>query len=439
MKLKEQKGVLTIEATISLTAFLFMFIIIYDLINICSAQAAMQVALNNSAKQLAEYSYLYGLIGFDESLKGLYKDAGDAAGNTKDFMNNLSKTWNALAELGNEGKEIVASDTSLEGKLDQLENMNFEEMKNGGGEVIKAFGEAFKDPKKTVILFVKMVSTDILEVGKNYIAGIICKGIVDNNLRTSSSDTADAFCRRAGIVGGYDGVKFSRSSILTQNTDNIKIVAEYDIKVMQLLPVDVTFHFVQVAQTKAWMHGDGTKAPEVVKADGETPEEETTKEASPIWSKDMDIADRNSFIRKQVITELVENEGFKNVSNETYIKAYNPTTNTFTDIVASNALFGKNSVSEIDTALIKQQLENYAAAMESATASKKEIITKEYVDNCTKRETVSLEGKGEKKLQVIIVIPEDSGLKEKYDEVINSIDTDVTFVIEQGYGTALGE
>ena len=38
-KVKNQKGAITVEATISLTAFLFMFMMLYSIIIVCRAQA----------------------------------------------------------------------------------------------------------------------------------------------------------------------------------------------------------------------------------------------------------------------------------------------------------------------------------------------------------------------------------------------------------------
>jgi len=47
-KSNSEKGMVTIEATIALTTFLFAFMMIFSIITICRAQAKIQVALNNS-------------------------------------------------------------------------------------------------------------------------------------------------------------------------------------------------------------------------------------------------------------------------------------------------------------------------------------------------------------------------------------------------------
>ncbi len=65
-KTNSEKGMVTIEATIALTTFLFAFMMIFSIITICRVQAKMQVALNNTAQEISQYSYIYGIMGKDE-------------------------------------------------------------------------------------------------------------------------------------------------------------------------------------------------------------------------------------------------------------------------------------------------------------------------------------------------------------------------------------
>ena len=57
--MREQKGYITIEATIVLSIYIFAFMMIFSLIHICRAQMKISVAINNAAKEISEYSYLY--------------------------------------------------------------------------------------------------------------------------------------------------------------------------------------------------------------------------------------------------------------------------------------------------------------------------------------------------------------------------------------------
>ena len=52
-----------IEASIILPIFMFMFMTLYSVVNICFAEIKVQNALNNAARQICEYSYIYSFSG----------------------------------------------------------------------------------------------------------------------------------------------------------------------------------------------------------------------------------------------------------------------------------------------------------------------------------------------------------------------------------------
>lgn len=61
-KLKSESGSVTVEATISLSAFMFAIVTILTIINICIVQARVSYAINTTAKEISQYSYLYGAV-----------------------------------------------------------------------------------------------------------------------------------------------------------------------------------------------------------------------------------------------------------------------------------------------------------------------------------------------------------------------------------------
>lgn len=72
-KLKKESGSVTIEATISLSSFMFAIVTILTIVNICVVQAKMSYAINTTAKEISQYSYLYSLTGLNNSQDMLYK------------------------------------------------------------------------------------------------------------------------------------------------------------------------------------------------------------------------------------------------------------------------------------------------------------------------------------------------------------------------------
>lgn len=112
-KMREQKGYITIEATIVLSIYIFAFMMIFSLIHICRAQMKISVAINKAAKEISEYSYLYGASGLSDSM---YK-VGQSAAQTQQEYSGLAEDvelctqkylhWEINREIWPEHRELV--------------------------------------------------------------------------------------------------------------------------------------------------------------------------------------------------------------------------------------------------------------------------------------------------------------------------------------------
>ena len=58
-KMREQKGYITIEATIVLSIYIFAFMMIFSLIHICRAQMKISVAINNAKEKKYRNIHIY--------------------------------------------------------------------------------------------------------------------------------------------------------------------------------------------------------------------------------------------------------------------------------------------------------------------------------------------------------------------------------------------
>ena len=65
-KLAGEDGAVVIEATLSVTFFMFVIIVMLHFVNICIAQARIGIALNQTAKEISQYTYFYSLTGMNE-------------------------------------------------------------------------------------------------------------------------------------------------------------------------------------------------------------------------------------------------------------------------------------------------------------------------------------------------------------------------------------
>ena len=76
---KSEKGSATIEAIVSLSIFIFAFIAIYSIVNMCIVQAQIQQALNKSAKEISQYYYLVDKLNLTDPLSNGFSEQRQAA------------------------------------------------------------------------------------------------------------------------------------------------------------------------------------------------------------------------------------------------------------------------------------------------------------------------------------------------------------------------
>ena len=94
MKRNREHGAIVIEATLSLTAFVFVIFTLLMVVNIYYIQSKISVSLNTAAKELSEYSYLYfkiGLAKIDSAVSEGTEGARDDARKTIDGLSAMNK------------------------------------------------------------------------------------------------------------------------------------------------------------------------------------------------------------------------------------------------------------------------------------------------------------------------------------------------------------
>ena len=268
IKEKNSLGAVTVEATIALTAFLFLFIMIYSLVNICRAQAKVQVALNNVAKEISQYSYLYGLTGMDQSMARFQGKAQDTKGQVNQFTSDAITVFEDIQHLGDSVSSVEINNVDdVMSKWDQI-STDADQAKKDIDTVKNKLESMAENPQELMFGLARLMASEAWEAMKTYaIAEPVCRALIKRNLKRNQNDTADAFCQSVGIVKGsylgkessFNGISFAHSEIFPYGSDDIILVATYKVKLLQLLPVKIELDITQMARTKGWLHGDKTE------------------------------------------------------------------------------------------------------------------------------------------------------------------------------------
>ncbi len=275
---KNEKGAVTIEATISLTIYLFAFMMIFSLVNLCRVQMKMSVAVNNVAKEISQYSYLYGLSGLNDSMA----NAGDKAQQEQD----------SYAEIGKNVSDLYGSIVNLgKNKGAGIENFNPDNIKNLQGEVSGIRSQAaslegklkakLDNPKEMLMGICTIFVTNAAEDVKTLLAEYLAKALVKQNLKTTKKDgdaEINRYLQKLGIKKTkdtyFDSIDFGYSELFPYGKNEIKIVAVYEVKAVPLLDIDSSFTIVQTARTRGWLKGNQDKK-------DAAPEEPAAPQASP--------------------------------------------------------------------------------------------------------------------------------------------------------------
>ncbi len=200
---EREHGALIIEATISLSIFMFAMFMFLSLIQIAYTQARMSVALTTATKQVAEYAHIYYATGMNEALSGSGGMSSEAAGELGEFLQNM-------------GGSMGSIDSEL-------------------GQYVTDAGTA-------------MSHTSLADLGKGALGQTLVLQMMKQNLVADSADSPEAFMRRNHV----EGLDMMESSVLEGGSGDIFMRAKYKVNVVKLLNLDYGFQMSSWAYAKAW-------------------------------------------------------------------------------------------------------------------------------------------------------------------------------------------
>lgn len=255
MKLKDENGAIIIEAVISLSVFMFFVVSLLSIINICYVQAKMGTALNEAAKELSQYSYMYAISSMNQKQAEIYEGSAQARDAVDSSIEGLGGMYDALQSMKGDASGMNAGNVSQ--SLEKI-NQDFEKGKASEQELENVFRSIADDPKAFTISMGKLIGNGVIEKGKSEIlAPILARILLKKHLKTNTTQDTEAFLKGMRIVpdasGSYfGGIRFSDSVLYQNGSQSIKLVARYKVKVINLLPINMEIKFCQSAETDGW-------------------------------------------------------------------------------------------------------------------------------------------------------------------------------------------
>lgn len=259
-QMRRESGSVTVEATISLTAFMFAIITILTIVNICIVQARIANAINTTANEISQFSYLYALTGFPESESKLARAGKEDTAGVDSILTDINTVFNEVENLGASGATSSDDIPDIAGAWNQAVG-SAEAIEAAGSSLESTFMEIASNPKQLIFGIAKLAASESLEAIKSAVAAPLFKAMSSRHLVNTQGGSPDDYLKNLGVVpaanGSYmDGLDFSNSSLFPYGSGLIVINVSYDVKVIALLPIDFSFHFSQTAITHGWLAGD---------------------------------------------------------------------------------------------------------------------------------------------------------------------------------------
>lgn len=254
--MKKEKGSLTVEACLSLTIFLMVFLTILFLMRIVFAYGIVQHALNQTAKEFSTYTYYYAISGLAD-VDGAIKSS-TAAGNAKfdESVSNVVSVYDSIGKLGGAVGDTVhgAQTGDINAVISGVESVgtNYGELKENVGNTVDTIQWIADNPMDAI----KSVGGVLLHGGsqatKDFICGEISRALMAKYI-DSGYDAANKRLKNLRVVDGLSGLNFSASQFWADGSDNeIELVACYTIKPVFPIKIMDDIHLMNKVRVRGW-------------------------------------------------------------------------------------------------------------------------------------------------------------------------------------------
>lgn len=218
---KRERGAISVEASIILMIFLFGMLALLGMINMVRTQVVIQNALNQSAKEVSQYSYIMYRMGYLDYLK-------DTQANKNNFEEQIQK----YASPG----DAATAKNNLVGLMEQFSN-------DGGSSLVD----------ELVYGIFAEASATVTNTVNNQVIQMFAKSSMENYISTLGNGSD--YLKKCGIVNGLQGLSYSGTYCSDENRE---IVICVDYKMEYKFPFiaisfEIPIHLSAV--TTAWAGG----------------------------------------------------------------------------------------------------------------------------------------------------------------------------------------
>lgn len=257
--IKKERGAFAVDAILGITLFLLSILSIMCVSIIIKIEAAMQYAVDQTAKELSSYYYLLDKIGVADITSGAnstdvnekVKNSNQLISNVFDFATTTETTLDDIKDY----KDVNWLDAGeIENALNTSQD-DYNALKSSATEIGNTL-KAIKDDgagsqlKAILNVYARTMGNKALSY---FVTPYLCRAIMPKYI-SGDTDSTNKYLESIGIEGGLDQMSFIYSSMLQDGrTINVDVIYKLNTKKLTfgMIDTDLTLH--QTATTSAWI------------------------------------------------------------------------------------------------------------------------------------------------------------------------------------------
>lgn len=239
---RNQKGSITLEATIFLTMFLCAYLCLINLIQLARVQVILQYATTQTAKEIAQNTYLLSKMGIVDKSMTTSSKAEKFKDETDKMIESVMKFYEALGNTAN--SDPNADPVGSMSSIPQIGADAYDEVTN-----------YFSDTDEIMLGLIALLKTGIQDLAKTQVVEYATKGCVKQQIECLTNQDAEAYLEKLGVVDGFEGLDFSNSKWFHDSGNGVPevlIVVDYKIKYKFAFIEINELNFRVCAKTVVW-------------------------------------------------------------------------------------------------------------------------------------------------------------------------------------------
>ena len=256
----KQEGFITVEASLILMIFIAAYMALLSMLNVYRAYTSIQNAIDQSAKQISEYSYIAKKLGVHNIGQTASNDAGEFSDKTKKMLNTIQVFFNASAnglENATDVSNNILDESSQaypEDIMAQMENVgkSAQEIYDSGQAMYTSVTDYFSDEKAIFNGILAVIKDGAYDAVKLAVAMPISRAVTNKYL----AGFPKGYFENLGVQGGKNGINYWGSSFFL-DMQSIEISASYKMRIPLPFVDKFDIRLKNTASTRAWI-GDGS-------------------------------------------------------------------------------------------------------------------------------------------------------------------------------------